>query len=119
MKLLLIDDDEANRLTLSVLLEDEGYEVDVAASFAEASRRIAGPGAAYDGVLIDQHLGDGLGLDLLGPLRRHLPGAKAILISGSVGEGVGAGAATDALLPKATPFPEVLALLRRVLGEAP
>ena len=33
---LLIDDDESNRLTMSALLDDEGFEVREAASFAEA-----------------------------------------------------------------------------------
>jgi len=33
---MLIDDDEGNRVTLSALLEDEGYVVDLAASFSEA-----------------------------------------------------------------------------------
>jgi CheY-like chemotaxis protein len=36
-RLSLVDDDESNRLTLSALLEDEGFQVDVAASFVEAS----------------------------------------------------------------------------------
>ncbi|MCU0688006.1 MAG: response regulator [Polyangiaceae bacterium] len=115
-KLLLVDDDESNRLTLSVLLEDEGYEVDVASSFAEASRIIAA-GPRYDAVLLDQHLGDGLGLDLLGALRERLPGAKAILISGSINEHDGVAFGADAVLLKATPFPELLERLRSALGE--
>lgn len=118
-KLLLVDDDEANRVTLAVLLEDEGYEVDVAASFAEASRIIAAPGAAYDAALLDQHLGDGLGADLLGALRRHLPRAKVILISGSVSEAEGASFGADAVLPKGTPFADAVALLRDVLRAPP
>ncbi|HEU4405957.1 MAG TPA: response regulator [Polyangiaceae bacterium] len=117
MRLLLVDDDESNRLTLAVLLEDEGYEVDVAASFAEARAKIVAPGAAYDGVLLDQHLGDGLGLDLLGAVRRHLPGAKAVLISGSISELEGSSCGADGVLPKAMPFPEALAVIRRALGE--
>lgn len=115
-KLLLVDDDESNRLTLSVLLEDEGYEVDVASSFAEAGRMLAAPAAAYDAALLDQHLGDGLGLDLLGALRARLPRAKAILLSGSAHEADRAAFGVDAVLLKATPFPQVLGLLRRVLA---
>lgn len=118
MKLLLVDDDESNRLTLSVLLEDEGYEVDTAASFAEARARLLDPGAAYDGVLLDQHLGDGLGVDLLEVLRGNLPEAKAVLISGSIREPEGASFGADAVLPKATPFPEALAIIRRALGQS-
>jgi DNA-binding response OmpR family regulator len=118
MKLLLVDDDESNRLTLSVLLEDEGYEVDTAASFTEARAKLLGPAAAYDGVLLDQHLGDGLGLDLLEVVRGNLPGAKAVLISGSIREPEGTSSGADAVLPKATPFPEALAILRRTLGQS-
>ena len=57
VRLLLIDDDDANRVTLSALLEEEGFSVDVASSLAEAGERIAS-GASYALILFDQNLGD-------------------------------------------------------------
>ena len=64
-RLLLVDDDESNRLTLSTLLEDDGFAVDVAVSFADASRQLQGQPPIYDAVLLDHSLGDGFGSDLI------------------------------------------------------
>ena len=41
-QLLLVDDDEANRLTLSTLLEDDGFTVDLAASHEGVGRELFG-----------------------------------------------------------------------------
>ncbi len=40
-KLLLCDDDESNRLTTGALLEEEGYEVELAGSYVEGWTRAA------------------------------------------------------------------------------
>ncbi|WP_437755571.1 response regulator [Sorangium sp. So ce1389] len=113
---LVVDDDEASRLVLAALLEDEGFEVDVAGSFAEAGRKLAAAGARYDLALLDKNLGDGRGVALLGPLRARLPGAKAVLLSGSDDEELGGAPPPDAALSKGLGFPELLAQLRRLLG---
>ena len=114
--MLLVDDDEASRLVLAALLEDEGFEVDVAGSFAEAGRKLAAAGARYDLALLDQNLGDGRGAALLEPLRARLPGAKAVLLSGNDAEELGGAPPPDAALSKGLGFPELLAQLRRLLG---
>jgi two-component system, response regulator RegA len=114
-KLLLVDDDESNRLTLSVLLEDEGFEVDVASSYSEATRRILAEGARYDAVLLDQHLGDGLGVNLIPLVRERLPSSKVIVISGSISLRDAERSGADSTLPKATPFLEALALINATL----
>ncbi|XYH97681.1 response regulator [Sorangium sp. So ce1128] len=113
---LLVDDDEASRLVLAALLEDEGFEVDVAGSFAEAGRKLAAEGARYDLALLDRNLGDGRGTALLGPLRARLPGAKAVLLSGGDDEDLGGAPPPDAAFSKGLDFPELLAQLRRLLG---
>jgi len=54
-RLLIVDDDASNRLTLSALLEDEGYAVEIAESFDEGVAKIRGE-APYALVLLDLHL---------------------------------------------------------------
>lgn len=112
---LLVDDDESSRVVLSVLLEDEGFRVDMAGSVAEARAMLAGE-QGYHLVMLDQHLGDGRGTDLLALVRARAPGAKALLISGSVEEGEVDLAGFDAVIGKSTGFPELLAHIRRLLG---
>ena len=80
-QLLLVDDDEANRLTLSTLLEDDGFTVDLAASFADATRILERPPRAYDAVLLDHSLGDGFGSDLIPLIRHTLPRTKIVAMS--------------------------------------
>lgn len=111
---LLIDDDESNRDVLSALLEDYGYEVDVAASFRRAREKIGADSAAYGIVLLDQHLGDGLGSDLIPSIRSRLPGVKVILISGSIERGDARAALADAVATKGAAITDVLNLIERV-----
>jgi two-component system response regulator RegA len=114
-KILLVDDDDSNRVTLSVLLEDEGYAVDVEGSFEGAKKRL-GSADGYDLLLLDQHLGDGLGSDLVPLVRQRWPAAKVLLISGSISDRSGMAELFDALVPKGAAFPDVLALVQRVLA---
>lgn len=114
--LLLVDDDQGNLLTLSVLLEDEGFAVDVAACCDEARKKLSGSGQDYDLVLLDLHLGDGLGSELLPIVRRQLPAAKTILVSGSIAQGEVPPARFDAVIMKGTDFPSLLATVRKLLA---
>jgi two-component system nitrogen regulation response regulator GlnG len=82
-RLLIVDDDGANCMTLSALLEDEGFSVDAAQSCAQARVRLAASGS-YAAVLVDGNLGDGSGLDLVGQIRASQPGAPILLVSGSL-----------------------------------
>jgi two-component system response regulator RegA len=113
--LLLVDDDESNRLTLSTLLEDDGFTVDVAVSFADATRILEGHSPQYDAVLLDNSLGDGYGSDLIPVIRRVLPRTKIIAMSGSVGADR-MRRASDAELPKGLHFPEFLSKLQALLS---
>ena len=79
--LLLVEDDEDNRLSMMALLEDAGFAVVTAGSYAEAARLLQRPGG-YDAVLLDQGLGDGQGTDLVPLVRRVLPSAKLVLVTG-------------------------------------
>ncbi|WP_437278506.1 response regulator [Sorangium sp. So ce375] len=113
---LLVDDDASSRLVLATLLEDEGFQVEEAASFAEAGQKLAAEGARYDLALLDQNLGDGHGTDLVAVLRARLPRAKAVLISGSGGEDLGDAPPPDAVISKGIGFPDLLDQIRQLLG---
>jgi two-component system response regulator RegA len=114
-RLLLVDDDDNNRLTLSALLEDEGYVVDLIASFAEAKQLLEATPWPYTALLLDHSLGDGYGSDLIPLIRRVLPKTKIIAMSGSVGADRTRHDA-DAELPKGMHFPDFLSRLRAIVG---
>lgn len=109
---LVVEDDEANRLTLAVLLEDAGFRVDVAASFREAERKLRAEGAAYDLLLADQRLGDGEGAALAPILTERLPGARIVIVSGEAR----GGAFPHPVVVKGTRFSELLGVIERALA---
>jgi len=81
---LVIDDEEAIRDGLRVLLEEWGYEAIVAASALEAEQSVRGGGQAPDLILSDLHLGPGPdGIAAIDAVRR-LCGHQvpAILVTG-------------------------------------
>ena len=114
-ELLLVDDDDANRLTLSTLLEDDGFAVDLAISFADAKQILERPARKYDAVLLDHALGDGYGADLVPLIRRALPGAKIVAMSASLNADA-PHPEVDARLPKGLHFPDFLERLLALLG---
>jgi DNA-binding response OmpR family regulator len=116
-RVLLADDDESTRITLGVLLEDAGYDVDLAASCA-AARALLAREVRYDKVLLDYHLGDGLGTDLIREARKRLPDARIILMSGSAGTG-GSRHAADGCFVKGAVFDDLLRLLSPPQGRGP
>jgi DNA-binding response OmpR family regulator len=80
MRILLVDDSDAVRLTLAALLEDAGHAVTEADSLA-AARGCLG-GAPFDLVLLDVHLGDGLGPSFIPDVRAAFPAATIALLTG-------------------------------------
>jgi len=104
-KILLVDDDESSRTTLSALLEDDGFSVRCTASMGGANEYLAG-NANADLVLLDQNLGDGLGSDLLPSIRARLPGVRVLLMSGRNLHGAFADLA-DATFEKGGPYEEL------------
>ena len=114
--LLLVDDDDSNRITLSALLEDEGYTVETAANFAEAAGKIGRGAPGYDLVLLDQHLGDGIGTELVPSIRSHLPKAKVLLISGSIEAEHTLSGVLDGIVRKGSDFPDILEQIKGLLA---
>lgn len=68
MKLLLVEDNKSILLGLEYLMKDEGYDADVAHSYAEAMERYNT--AVYDLVLLDINLPDGDGYELCRQMKR-------------------------------------------------
>jgi len=115
LSVFLVDDDEANRFSLAALLEDEGFEVEVASSYAEAEQKLLTDGSQYSVVLLDQRLGDGLGTDLVPTVRSRLPKAKVVLLTGGYAVG---GGQVDAVIRKGGSFPATMALLTKLTDDS-
>src|SRR5215211_7069959 len=81
MTVLIVDDDAAIRLLCRVNLELEGHRVLDAADLVHARTLLAEE--QVDVVLLDLHLGNERGLDLLHELRRDRPAVGVALLTGS------------------------------------
>lgn len=78
-KLLVVDDESAIRRLYSLMLADEGYRVETAASASEAEKKLAG--SNYDLMVLDIKLGNENGLDLLQKITRSGNDLPVILCS--------------------------------------
>ena len=78
-RILVVDDEKLIRWTVRQLLEAEGYRIREAASVADAASRVA---EGVDLVLLDVHLPDGNGLDLLKQLHADDPELLVIMLTG-------------------------------------
>ena len=78
--LLLVDDDRHVLTSMSEWLREQGYEVDTAATAADAQRALDRRG--YDAVLLDIRLGEEDGFDVLAYCRQRRPAAAVIMITG-------------------------------------
>ena len=79
-RILIIDDDESIRMTLSSILEEKGYIVDTARNADEALRK--SKDFYYNLALIDIRLPDIEGTDLLNKLEEISPGMIKIILTG-------------------------------------
>ena len=79
MTVLVVDDESNIRSSLASALGREGYQVDQAASVAEARTKLR---EAYDFVLLDVWFPDGSGLDLLAEVMESTPDTVVIMMSG-------------------------------------
>lgn len=117
LQVLIVDDTENNRRALQSVLEDLELRVDAASSLAEARTLLAAPDARYRLVVLDQHLGDGLGTDLVALIRERQPAARILLLSGSVSEESMQKESTkvDAHLAKGRDIQELLSVIAELL----
>jgi len=85
--LLVVDDEPHIGLVLRPYLEQLGYRVSFARSLAEARAVVNAAVPPLDGLLLDLHLPDGSGLDLLRDLRAQAGTARLpILVLTAEGE---------------------------------
>jgi diguanylate cyclase (GGDEF)-like protein/PAS domain S-box-containing protein len=79
-RLLYIEDNPVDALLVSAVLEHEGYQVDTAASAAEALQRWEATDYALS--LIDYQLPDMNGMELLARARRAYPAMAVVMVTG-------------------------------------
>jgi len=79
-RLLVVDDDEIIQTSLAELLRLEGYDVDTAGSFREASGRLAAE--PFDVVIADVSMPEVDGFELLKMVRNRYPDTAVIMITG-------------------------------------
>jgi DNA-binding response OmpR family regulator len=120
---LVVDDEPHIGLLLRPHLERLGYRVSLARNLAEARTLLAAPAAAVDALLLDLHLPDGSGFDLLRQLRAQ-PQYHALPVLVLTGEGedrvLGAVRDLDAvLLTKPFSPTKLIARVAFMLGDAP
>ncbi|HSE97697.1 MAG TPA: response regulator, partial [Blastocatellia bacterium] len=79
-RLLVIDDEESVAITVSEVLRQEGYLVDIAMSGEEAVSRLQQ--SQYDLVLTDLHMEGMDGISVLAEVHQHAPYAITIVLTG-------------------------------------
>ncbi|MBN1582858.1 MAG: response regulator, partial [Anaerolineae bacterium] len=117
-RILIVDDDESTRKTLSLILEKKGYTVEVAGTGQSALERI--DQCAFDAALLDIRLADMDGVELLAPFRQRYPDIVLIMATGyasldtairAVNEGA------DGYVPKPLDMDVVLLKIRDLLAQ--
>jgi DNA-binding response OmpR family regulator len=117
-RLLLVDDDDAIRETLQVILESEKFQVSTARNVAEALHLI--DTQQFDALLSDLHMpGAADGFTVISAMRHKHPDAITLLFTGypALKEAMDAILLqADEILVKPMPIPEMVALIRNRLA---
>ena len=79
-RILIVDDDDTIRSTMKAILEDEGYEVDLAASGKEGVQKAKE--TSYNIALLDIRLPDMEGVELLKLMKPAVPRTRKIMVTG-------------------------------------
>lgn len=113
MTVLVVDDDAAIRLLCRVNLELDGHRVAEAATLGEARAVLAAEPVKV--VLLDLHIGNERGVDLLRELRQNSPEVAVALLTGSPQErSPDEEAAADAVISKPFAIEELDETVRRL-----
>ena len=113
MTVLVVDDDAAIRLLCRVNLELDGHRVAEAATLDEARAVLAAEPVQV--VLLDLHIGNERGVDLLRELRQTSPEVAVALLTGSPQErSPQEEAAADAIISKPFAIEELDGTVRRL-----
>jgi DNA-binding NtrC family response regulator len=106
---LVVDDDPSLRLLCRINLELEGYSVVEAGNLGEAEHALDNGGV--DVVLLDLHLGDEQGSDLVPKIEERGLGESLALLTGSPGSTLPEGAA---VIPKPFAIEDLTGTVRRL-----
>ncbi len=79
-KILLVEDDEGQRITMSMALRGRGYSVDAVENWREAMQRVEE--SHYRGIILDVKLPAIDGIELARKIKDKKPDSKIILMSG-------------------------------------
>lgn len=115
-RILVVDDEAGIRRGLGHVLESNGYVTDLASSCAEAEALVQA--RAPDAMVLDHHLPDGDGIELMARLRKTCPGAPVVILTafGSIELAVQAiKEGAEQFLTKPVDSPALLLLLDRAL----
>ncbi len=77
---LIVDDDRSFLQRLARAMEARGFLVSTAETVAEGLAKVEAAAPAF--AVVDMRLGDGTGLDVISTLKKHRPGARAIVLTG-------------------------------------
>lgn len=118
-RLLIVDDEESVRTSLSAILEVEGYEIAEAVKGLEAVELARQ--RPFDLVLTDMRMPGMNGLEVFRAIREVRPGTVVLLMTGFaneslVGEALAEGA--YAMLPKPVSIPHLLAVVERAVSRS-
>ncbi|PKN44094.1 MAG: hypothetical protein CVU63_11285 [Deltaproteobacteria bacterium HGW-Deltaproteobacteria-20] len=80
--ILVVDDDALVLRMTQMVLDEMGYQVDVAVSGAEALARIDTQQGAFDLVVLDQRLPDREGISVMREARKRFPDLRFMLVTG-------------------------------------
>ncbi|MDQ2985043.1 MAG: response regulator [Actinomycetota bacterium] len=111
---LVVENDDALRMLCRVNLELEGYQVLEADSVAAGEQLWLDEGV--DVVLLDVHLGDGDGLELLERMRAKERGPAVALFTGSVEIDAARRAAVEGILEKPFTLEQLSEVVRKLAG---
>ena len=114
-KVLVVDDDASLRLLCRVNLELDGFRVLEAGSLAQAAAMLAEN--EFDAVLLDLHLGDGDGRDLLASLGEERP--PVAFFTGSEVIGPELRSMAEEVLSKPFQLDELLSTVRKLVSARP
>lgn len=118
LTVLVVDDEEADRISLATILEGAGYDVCRADSIRDAAiRYVESP---VQVVVTDIVMSEGDGVDLIRGLRQLKPDLPIVAVSGKGPAGLAAAKAMGAgrILTKPVDPEELLHAVREVLGAA-
>jgi CheY-like chemotaxis protein len=121
-RVLIAEDEAMIALSLSDLLEDEGYKVSIARDGVEALAEVRRLGEELDALVTDLNMPRMSGEDLIGALRVQRPELPVLVVTGSAPPGGldelrrhGGGREPFALLHKPMDYADLVETLRRVM----